>query len=247
MTNSNKALEEISVENDSLQELFKIRFSHFLTRTDKEYCKENLSFLVDRGIENRLLENLVEHLPDGAIIAGGFILNVINEEKNATDIDFFFTSKEAFNNTLDLFLNRSEEDEKDIWAYGGYSPKLGEDGKPITNERYISLVHPTRPAIQLIKMVWYEDAKHVIDSFDFTITQCAVDNKGFYFNSATLMDLARKRLVLHRLQYAASTLRRLIKYSKKGYYACPGSLVTIAEAIQKFNGPMDANQVVYLD
>lgn len=237
------------IKDNTFQEKFAREFSHFLTRTGKEYSRESLSFLADRGIENRLLDNLIEYLPDGAIIAGGFILNVINEEKNSNDIDFFFTSKEAFNKTLDLFLNRdkNKKNDKDSWAYDGYSLKKDAEGNVIKNDRYICLVHDTRPSVQLLRMVWYEDAKHVIDSFDFTISQCAVDSKGFYFNPSTMMDLARKRIVLHRLQFPSSTLRRLIKYSKKGYYACPGSLTTICEAIQKFNGPDEAGKVLYLD
>lgn len=163
---------------------FKEKFFHFLTRSNKQYIKESLNFFSDRGIENRLLSNLIEYLPDGAIIAGGFILSVINEDKNASDIDFFFTSEEAFRKTLDLFLNRSNTDKKESWAYDGYSLKEGTDlEKSISNHsvRSITLVHPIRPAIQLIKMVWYDSPEHVIDTFDFTVSQVAVDNKGFYF------------------------------------------------------------------
>jgi hypothetical protein len=98
-----------------------------------------------------------------------------------------------------------------------------------------------------MKMVWYEDASHVIDSFDFTISQFAFTNNSFVYNGEAMMDLARKRLVLHRMQFPASTLRRLIKYASKGYYACPGSLINICEAIQTFNGSPDVNEVVYVD
>lgn len=216
---------------------FADKFKHFLERTPTQYTVMSLTYLSDRGIENRLLENLLEFLPDGAIIAGGFALSVVNEDKNSKDIDFFFTSEDAFNKTLEMFKSPPEG----AWAYEGY---VVNEAK---NTRYVLLTHATRPAVQLLRMVWYQSAEHVIDSFDFTISQFAFDNKNFYFNGAAMLDLARKRLVLHRIQFPASTLRRLIKYSHKGYYACPGSLVKICEAIQGFVGEPDINDVVYVD
>jgi hypothetical protein len=220
---------------------FATRFSHFLTRTSTQYNTTDLDYLYKRGIENRLLESLLIHLPDGAIIAGGFALNIVVGEKKASDIDFFFTSEAAFNETLDLFKNPPDDD--DAWAYKGY--KISDE--VTKNSRYISLKHDTLPAVQLLKMVWYDSPDHVIDTFDFTIAQFAFTNKAFVFNGEAMLDIAKKRLILHRMQFPASTLRRLVKYTQKGYYACPGSLVTICEAIQKFTGVLDVNQVVYVD
>ena len=183
----------------------------------------------------------MEYLPDGAVIAGGFALNVIIEEKKSSDIDFFFLNEKAFDDTLALFLSPPEDGR---WAYNGYVLKEESMQK---GSRYVMLTHDTLPAVQLLRMVWYDNPEHVIDSFDFTIAQFAFDNKSFYFNGASMMDLARKRLILHRMQFPASTLRRLIKYASKGYYACPGSLVTICEAIKEFTGDPDVAQVVYVD
>lgn len=225
------------------QQRFADRFKHFLVRTPTQYTKSDLNYLSKRGIENRLLDNLLEFLPDGAIIAGGFALSCVLDDKNAKDIDIFFTSKEAFDKTLALF-SLPVDKQSDDWAFQGY--KVAEAPKGADN-RYVLLTHETRPAVQLLKMVWYDSPEHVIDSFDFTISQFAFTNKGFYYNGEAMLDLAKKRLVLHRMQFPASTLKRLIKYTKKGYYACPGSLVTICEAIQEYKGEMDINSVVYVD
>lgn len=222
---------------------FEDQFKHFLSRTKTQYTTSDLSYLPNRGIENRLLENLLEFLPDGAIIAGGFALSIVNEDRNAKDIDFFFTSETAFNATMELFKNPPDE----AWAYKEYKMAENSDPKKTKNSRYIAFTHDTRPGVQLLKMVWYTDAAHVIDSFDFTIAQFAFTNKEFVYNGASMLDLAKKRLVLHRMQFPSSTLRRLIKYTAKGYYACPGSLVTICEAIQSFTGAPDVNNVVYVD
>ncbi len=230
-----------TVPNPFKSQSFEDQFNHFLTRTPTQYSRvsDPLKFLADRGMENRLLENLLEFLPDGAVISGGFALSIIQEDKNAKDIDIFFTNEEAFNKTKELLLAPPE----DAWAYKGYT--LDEEK---SNARFLYFKHEThRPAIQLLRMVWYDNAEHVIDSFDFTVIQFAFTNKEFVFNGMSFLDVARKRLVLHRMQFPASTMRRLIKYTQKGYYACPGSLVTICQAIQAYKGDPDVFEVVYVD
>lgn len=168
------------------------------------------------------------------LLRGGFMTAILSEEKDSKDIDFFFTSQKAFDDVVSL-LNRPTTEDKEAWAYSGYKCKtsIPDPNKP-NNTRYLIFEHPARPAIQLLKMVWYESAEHVIDTFDLSVCQFAVDNKLFYYNPISFVDLSRKRIVLHRMQFPASTLRRIIKYSKKGFYACPGSLGKICEEIQKF-------------
>jgi len=229
---------------------FSKKFAHFLTRTATVYASSPISLLADRGIENRLLENLIASLPDGAIVAGGFMTQVILEEKNAKDIDIFFTSKEAFENTVNLLL-KDEQYHKDheSWSLSGYKIKGGlmPNLTKLGDMRFLVFEHPTRPALQLLRMVWYDSPHHVIDTFDLTIVQFAADKNGLHYNPCSFLDLSRKRLVLHRMQFPASTLRRLIKYSHKGFYACPGSLAKICEEIQSFTGEKDVNAVVYVD
>lgn len=231
----------------------------FLERTDVQYARLPYNnVLGDRGIENRLLDSLYVALPDGAIIAGGFMTAIVQETKDATDIDVFFTSESAFKEAFDRLQKGAEHGsyDEECWAIKDYKldPSIGVDNKDDTRMsglRYVKFVHPTRPPIQLIKLVWYESAEHVIDSFDLTVAQFALDvaTGNLVFNPISWVDIARKRLVLHRMQFPASTLRRVIKYSKKGYYACPGALVRISEETQKvLNEQPDVNgRVVYVD
>lgn len=237
---------------------FAEQFAHFLTRTPTSYARDGYSsILKDRGIENRLLDSLVAGLPEGAIIAGGFMTGVLLEEKTAKDIDIFFTSAAAFAATVNLLLNPpkangDDDEDGEMWAWSGYELKGGEDAlKAVNSCRFLTFVHTKgkRPDIQLLRMVWYEDAAHVIDSFDLTIAQFAIEKEGVVtYRPSAFMDLSRKRLISHRIQFPASTLRRLIKYAHKGFYACPGSLATICEQIQGFQGTdPDVNKVVYVD
>lgn len=218
----------------------------FLRRTDVQYARLPLSTLSDRGIENRLFDNLREYLPEGAVIAGGFMTSVLQDDKNASDIDVFFTSEKAFRETMNLLNDPPEE----AWGWSGY--KLDTDLDVNSQSlRFVKWVHVDgkRPPIQLVKIVWYEDPTHVIDSFDLTIAQVAATSDALWVNPLTPMDLVRKRIVLHRMQFPASTLRRLIKYAQKGYYACPGALARIAEEIATAvaNDPDDTRRIVYVD
>jgi hypothetical protein len=239
-----------STPDTPAQPPFAARFAHFMTRTSTQYAHAPLSTLSDRGIENRLLNNLVEFLPGGAIIAGGFLTSVITEEDKSKDIDMFFLSEAAFRDTI-AFLTKGDAFHKEngSWAYAGYTIKGGKmpDLDKLGDLRFLVFEHPSRPALQLLRMVWYDSAEHVIDTFDLTLCQFAVTQTGITYNPMAWIDLSRKRIVMHRCQFPASTLRRIIKYAHKGFYACPGSLAKICEEIQKFQGAMDANAVVYVD
>ena len=59
---------------------------NFLKRTNVEYAKMPIDdILTKRGIENRLLNNLLMYLPKGAIIAGGFMTSVVQNDKQAKE------------------------------------------------------------------------------------------------------------------------------------------------------------------
>ena len=228
----------------------------FLSRTETKYARAPLSsILEERGLNNRLLESLITLLPKGAIIAGGFMTAVMGETKDAHDIDIFFTSEEAFRQTFKLLMDSQNQEEFDdeSWAWTGYELDTDPDALGSTETlRYVKFVpkdHTKRLPIQLIKLVWYDDPEHVIDSFDLTVAQFATDGTDIIMNPMAPIDLARKRLVLHRMQFPASTLRRVIKYTNKGFYACPGSLTKIAAEVANTikQDPSSNDNVVYID
>lgn len=232
---------------------------NFLSRTDTTYAKLRLSALKERGIENALFNALIVHLPAGCYIAGGFMTSLLMDDKNAKDIDIFCGSEQAFKDICNLLIEPPEkkdddsDEEKTMWAYRGYSTNTEIDKFNKENEavRFLKFTHEggKRPEIQVMKMSWYTDAEHVIDTFDLTIAQIATDGEFIYLNPLTQFDLAKKRLVLHRMQFPASTIRRIIKYAAKGYYACPGSLVNISSHIQEWTQKLDIDEAnfVYLD
>jgi len=230
----------------------------FLKRTDVEYSKVRLSALHERGIENNLFKALITYLPEGVYIAGGFMTSLLQDDKNAKDIDLFCNSEKAFKEVCNLILSPPEKKENDpdgdlAWAWRGYTTTtdIGKFNEHNESVRFLKFTHVggKRPEIQVMKMSWYDNAEHVIDTFDLTIAQIATDGEFIYLHPLTQLDLAKKRLVLHRMQFPASTIRRIIKYASKGYYACPGSLVNISKEIQLWTGKVDIDEAnfVYLD
>lgn len=253
----------------------------FLQRTDRKYGRVPLTDFAGRAGMSIMLESLTAFLPEGAVIAGGFMQQVVQDclattepvliqeesywaqterdkiEKKARDhrdqkdIDIFFTSERAFRETIELLVDPPSDKEAWMWQgyelVGGLDESLKQGGDDLRHVTFES--GNGRPDLQLIKLAWYEDAEHVIDTFDFTCVQFATDGKDLIMNPLGVFDLARKRLVLHRMQFPASTLRRLLKYSQKGFYACPGALAKIAEEVGKAyaEGVKDGEEFVYLD
>jgi hypothetical protein len=235
----------------------------FLEPSGANYSRVPFSSMADRGIENRLLDSLAAAMPNGTIIAGGFMTAVMGNNKDAQDIDLFFTNPIsfaiAFNRltepTADKLSSKDWDFERDEhWAIEGYKlDKASEacfdkQGNVKDTTRFVKFIHESRPPIQLIKLAWYDNAEHVIDSFDLTVAQFAYDvtTQDLVCNPVSIMDLMGKKIVLHRMQFPSSTMRRVIKYTKKGYYACPGALAKIAEQVAEHIGDDDA-QFVYVD
>lgn len=239
------------------------QFPHFLERTDVEYVSIKIEDMKQRGLlDNRMFDSIVGYLPDGAYIAGGFMTSLMTGEQTAQDVDLFFTSEKALWETMALLFDDSgglgNFDDPEAWFWRQYDTDenraLFEDLKlhpsMITPLRFIKFEHKDgKLPLQLIKIAYYEDPTHIIDSFDLTLAQFAADRHHVYANPLSYYDVVNKRIVLHRMQFPSSTMRRIIKYTSKGFYACPGSLANIATQIQKFIGQDDLilNSVVYVD
>jgi hypothetical protein len=100
--------------------------------------------------------------------------------------------------------------------------------------------------VQLLRHAHAATPEALIDTFDFTICMFAFDGTDVVCGPLSLWDLARKRLVLHRLTFAASTVRRLTKYARQGYTFCQGSIVSILEEVAK-NPDSIKGEVAYVD
>lgn len=175
--------------------------------------------------EEKLFESIKDlPLSKDAYIAGGAVRSLFSDD-TVQDIDVFFTSQEAF----DRFKKKIESK--------GFKSRHKND----FNETF----YKKDLKVQLIKHAFLS-AQEMIETFDFTICQMAYDGEAFLLNAFSLYDLARKKLVPARISFAASTLRRIIKYTKRGYHICGGGLATILQAVA--DNPAIINQdIQYID
>jgi len=150
----------------------------------------------------------------GPWVAGGCIRRLLmDQDPFASDVDVFFAS----------------ETQKDEWVE---TVKRRHPMASVSSrENNVTIDIPELPGLglkslklQAIHIAYYSTPQAVIDSFDYTICQLVTDGHRLETGEFTLWDLARKRLVLHKMEHAVATMRRMIKYTKQGFYACSGTM-----------------------
>lgn len=197
--------------------------------------------------ENSELEKALSRLPalskEGPWLAGGALRRTLSKQPIESDFDFFFRSKEQ----ADEFIAK-------VKASGGWQVstnknnttlKLPSEGPKSVD---IDTFEPAQPEIkiQAVTMTFYPDLAAVLDSFDFTICQFGYDGTDLYFGDYALWDLGRKRLVPHKITYATSSLRRLLKYTKSGFTICGGGLAHMLDAVVQNPAIIQAD-TLYID
>ncbi len=178
----------------------------------------NLDKLVQRYdlIEHPLL-SIMAHFgeSDDYWIAGGAARAFMLNQPITTDVDFFFKTQEAFEQFVAKFGN---DESKRIAATEHHTTFKVTVGETIYK-------------IQAIKIGYYSTIEECLESFDFTICQLAEHKGKLIVGQYSMWDLARKRLALHKLTYGAATVRRLLKYTRQGFTACQGCIVSLLQAV----------------
>jgi hypothetical protein len=174
-------------------------------------------------------------------IAGGSIRRTIAGISLDSDIDFFFKDEKALSEWEDEAIAKgasllSKNDKNRTYIL----PTEIAEGKADKGFYLPEL------KLQAINFQYFGSPEAVIDSFDFTICQFAFDGTHIYMGYWSLYDLARKRLVPHRVTYGVSTIRRIIKYCNQGYTVCSGGLATILEEVAANPGIIQA-EMAYID
>lgn len=158
-------------------------------------------------------------------IAGGAVRRILlGEQGIKTDIDLFFPSDFDFGKALQIFHNN-----KDKFKF-----------EKETNNHVCFIWLEQNVPVQLIKIIPKQDCsiEDIFNEFDYTICQFAVNYKNLdvlYSGDSSLFDLGRKRLVVNQITYPVASLRRLIKYSKQGFYACQGCLKHFLEITKEID------------
>jgi len=170
-----------------------------------------------------LIKRIIKYCPfikelDNAYVAGGFIRSYYAREK-ASDMDIFFIDESSFNTAIKKISNE--------WEMVSHTSKA------------VTFVNQGK-VVQFISLL-YGKEEDVLSLFDFTICSISVNIKSnvLILHDKFFEHLAGKELVVETLDSPFSSLLRVIKYIKKGYFI---SCENLARIVLKCN---DKN--VYMD
>lgn len=191
----------------------------------------------DRAFVDTTLALVLRELPslskDGPWIAGGSLRRTLQGKEPESDFDFFFRDAEQLAAFVLKLEARGMEKVRETAHHIHYRGRLGESGVPRD--------------IQCIRFAFYQSAQAVIDSFDYTICMLAFDGNTLTLGDFTLWDLGRKRLAIHKITFPVSTMRRMLKYTSQGFWACSGCLATILKAVPENPELLAQMKIEYVD
>jgi hypothetical protein len=78
--------------------------------------------------------------------------------------------------------------------------------------------------VQIIMDKLFKTPQEVINSFDFTICMYATDGEFLYTTKDALKHLKQRALMLNKITYPASTIKRFGKYQKHGFKLPEGTI-----------------------
>jgi len=167
-----------------------------------EKCFDSVTFYVDTEKAYDIYDSFVLSLVgDGCILAGGALRKLVNPSDILCDYDLFFTSEDSFSKTKGVL----EESERFSKVFQCPEDKL------------VSYKDEGGVKVQLIKKRIYKDLLDVISSFDITACCAAWDKVSFKSNERFIFDVLHSKLNLNTVEYPVATLKRILKYSHKGY------------------------------
>lgn len=133
----------------------------------------------------------------------------------------------------------------DVWDW--YS-RLGNTND--AEELPMQMLPPVLPATEMVRALNFKregtkkkaqvilcirgTPSQVIDTFDFSICQWAHNGTDIFWGAYAIQDMMRARVRIVRIHHPMSTMRRMVKYSGRGYFFCNGAMLQIAEAVSLF-------------
>lgn len=167
----------------------------------------------DNAVEryNKIILSELKEAGVNCWIAGGAIRDYFMGVPVKTDHDLFFPSEAEFDKCRTFFKAKNAEVK---WE--------SDNGmKVVYNGRTFDLIKH-----------YFAGPQETIDNFDFTACMLAVDTEKVYHGEGTFIDLAKRQLMIHKLDHPASTMSRAFRYYKKGFSMCVGEMAKLVTAIQ---------------
>lgn len=163
-----------------------------------EKCFDDNTFFIEDTLDD-LNPDVLEIVGNGVVLAGGALRFLVDPDDTPQDYDLFFTDTSKIDSIKAKLLCK------------GYS-KVFEcpEGKLTTfRNEYIK--------VQLINKREYTSCMDIISSFDITACCAAYDGEQLYKHNRFVFDNLNKRINLNTIEYPMATLKRIAKYSQKGF------------------------------
>jgi len=180
--------------------------------------------------KNRIkqLRPILKYLREEVFLAGGAIRTVLecsNEE--VSDFDFFFK-------TFEVVLELRERLIQDGWENIFSCP-----------EEKLFTYKKGKHKLQLICEFEYGDMEHLLGEFDMTACCGGYYDGAIYFTRPFVRAVFSKKLRIQNVAYPVATIKRLIKYEKKGYNVTQAA-IDLVNLIEGKSFDLDAKRV-YID
>jgi hypothetical protein len=160
---------------------------------------------------NEKILNLLSENNITCWVAGGSVRDYFLGLPVKTDIDIFFPDEENYEKAKNFLINN--------------------EAQTVFENNNGCKISYNKSTYDLVKK-YFENPQSTIDAFDFTVSQFAVDIKMVYHGESSFIDLARKQLIINKITYPASTIKRAFRYYEKGFRACSAEIRKMIESIK---------------
>lgn len=193
-----------------------------------EKCFDNSTFNLEEDLDV-LDDGILSLLGGGVVLAGGALRALVDPSEEISDYDLFVLDQgiiPKLKSSLEhLEYNLCFECPKgQLYTY-----KNSEGAK-----------------VQIINKRAYKDCEDMIASFDITACCAAYDGEVFYTNDRFVFDNLNKVINLNKVEYPNATLRRIVKYSNKGFKLSNAAITTFTSTVNSMTLTED-NTEFYID
>jgi len=133
----------------------------------------------------------------GPVLAGGAIIRWFNKEEEA-DFDIYCFSQKQEEKILKILMKKY---------------------KLLKVSNYVYTFKVLWYTVQIVQYSFHKgnNVKQVFSKFDFTVCKVATDGKKIVYKQNWVSDVVNKKLKIKHIKTAEDTLRRIIKYTSRGY------------------------------
>lgn len=150
------------------------------------------------------IKNILFLIKGHGFLAGGCLRAALKNKTDYTDYDIYAYTLEDRRILIDLFLKMG-------FKATYYNTNC------VCLDGYLGVNFDKKLNIQII-FSFVGNPVDVIDEFDFTICRVAIDDKFIYKDKDFDENEQKKMLRIKTIQCPISAIRRIIKYTKKGYF-----------------------------